>query len=163
MLVITFMGEGIIASGISLFLIIYGIVKKQAYIHSAGCAGLLSYVLSGAISQILKKQFLYPRPLLELYDVRVVGENLYTQSFPSGHTTTAFALAIALGSFFPKLRVYFVAAACLVGFSRIYVGAHYPFDVLGGAVLGVLLGSFSAWVIKRKTIQNKGYYGLNAE
>jgi undecaprenyl-diphosphatase len=150
MLTFTFLGEGIVASGISLFLIIYGIVKKQTIIHNAGCGGLLSYALSGIISSVIKNIVNSPRPLFELFDVRVVGDILFTKGFPSGHTTTAFALASALGVFFPKLRIYLLGVASLVGLSRIYVGAHYPADVLGGAVLGYLTGLFSAWIILRQ-------------
>lgn len=58
-------------------------------------------------------------------------------SFPSGHTITAFAFAMALSYFLPKWRLPLLAVACLIGVSRVIVGAHYPSDVLAGACIGV--------------------------
>ncbi|WP_237479132.1 phosphatase PAP2 family protein [Lichenibacterium dinghuense] len=59
-------------------------------------------------------------------------------SFPSGHTTSAFAAAVALGLVSPRLRPWLLGGAALVGISRVVVGAHYPSDVVGGAALGSL-------------------------
>ena len=57
-------------------------------------------------------------------------------SFPSGHATTAFAAAVVLALWFPRGTVPFVGVAVLVGFSRVMLGAHFPSDVLAGALLG---------------------------
>jgi undecaprenyl-diphosphatase len=59
-------------------------------------------------------------------------------SLPSGHTTTAFATAFAIGALYPRIRWPIWIVACLVGVSRIIVSAHYPSDVLAAAVIGVL-------------------------
>jgi undecaprenyl-diphosphatase len=61
------------------------------------------------------------------------------QSFPSGHAATSFAGAVLLAYFFPRLAPAFLALAALVAFSRVYVGAHYPADVLAGAAVGTLV------------------------
>ncbi len=61
-------------------------------------------------------------------------------SFPSGHTTMAFAGATVLTYFRPRLAPVFFLLAAAIGFSRVYVGVHYPLDVLGGAALGCLVG-----------------------
>jgi undecaprenyl-diphosphatase len=65
-------------------------------------------------------------------------------SFPSGHTITAFAVAVSLGIFYPQLRpgLYFCAAS--VAASRVLLGMHFLSDVLAGAVLGATLGMGSA-------------------
>jgi undecaprenyl-diphosphatase len=61
-------------------------------------------------------------------------------SFPSGHTTIAFAAATVLSYYRPRWTPAFFLLAVAIGFSRVYVGVHYPLDVLGGAILGLLVG-----------------------
>ncbi len=71
-----------------------------------------------------------PEPLLDVPT---------TSSFPSGHTSTGFACAYVISRLAPRLTVFVFVLAALIGFSRIYVGVHYPLDVLAGAILGVLV------------------------
>lgn len=61
----------------------------------------------------------------------------HSHSFPSGHTATSFAAATVLSSFRPRWAPLFYALAAAVGYSRLYVGVHWPLDVLGGAAVGV--------------------------
>ena len=62
-----------------------------------------------------------------------------TGSFPSGHATVAFACATALALAVPRLALPLFGLAASIAWSRVYVGVHYPLDVLAGAVLGVVL------------------------
>jgi membrane-associated phospholipid phosphatase len=83
------------------------------------------------------------RPFLALEETRIVGWREKGTSFPSGHTTQIFFMATLLILRFnfgvqAALGLYVLAA--LVGFTRIYVGAHYPRDVVGGATLGIIWG-----------------------
>ena len=105
----------------------------------------ISVAATGLAVLPLKLLFGKARPKLlfreELYGFQWFSTpNAYTlQSFPSGHTTTAFAVATALALLFPRFALLFYAGALLVGLSRIGVLAHYPSDVAAGAVLGTVL------------------------
>ncbi|MFU1798360.1 phosphatase PAP2 family protein [Paenibacillus azoreducens] len=81
---------------------------------------------------------LYPRlrPYLALPGTRTFRNPLKDHSFPSGHTTAAFSLAIPLILGHPEWICLFLPLALIVGMSRIYLGLHYPSDVLAGAVIG---------------------------
>lgn len=82
------------------------------------------------------------RPFIRLTQARIVGRRAIGRSFPSGHTSQAFFMATLLAGYF-HAGVWAVCllymTALLVGITRMYVGAHYPRDVLAGAILG------SAW------------------
>jgi undecaprenyl-diphosphatase len=62
-------------------------------------------------------------------------------SFPSGHAASSFACATVLAASVPKAAPALYLLALAIGFSRIYVGVHWPLDVVGGAVLGVAIGA----------------------
>jgi undecaprenyl-diphosphatase len=85
------------------------------------------------------------------YRVHVLGERLEQHSFPSGHSATAFSAATILVLFIKRKAFLFYAGAFLVAWSRIYVGAHFPLDALGGAILGcalpaIIILSFRRWI-----------------
>ena len=67
-----------------------------------------------------------------------------TYSFPSGHTATSVAAAVALSSMWPAGRVAWWAIAALTAYSRVYLGHHYPSDVVAGAGVGILV---ALWVL----------------
>jgi membrane-associated phospholipid phosphatase len=83
------------------------------------------------------------RPFLTIAETRVVGWRERGDSFPSGHTTQTFFLVTLLVQHFQPGALWtagLYAVAALVAFTRIYVGAHYPRDVVAGIVLGSVWG-----------------------
>jgi len=118
----------------------------------AAAAVLLSWPAGLVLVRGLKYLVDAPRPLLVLphQDVHVIGVELTTLSFPSGHTATAFAVAAALLFSLPPARRAIAALPLLllasaIGVSRLAVGAHWPVDVLAGAALGWLVGLSGIW------------------
>tara|TARA_B100002051_G_scaffold217448_1_gene210284 strand:+ start:4857 stop:5285 length:429 start_codon:yes stop_codon:yes gene_type:complete len=73
------------------------------------------------------------------------------KSFPSNHSANIFVIYFILSSIYKKKTKYFFIAAFLVAISRIYVGVHYPLDVLSGAIIGLSVG----YLINKLLIQNK--------
>jgi membrane-associated phospholipid phosphatase len=71
-------------------------------------------------------------------------------SFPSGHSASAVAFAVAVGGVLPGLRPALRAGASVIAFSRVYTGVHYPSDVLVGASVGALFGRLAARVALRR-------------
>ena len=100
-----------------------------------GAAILLGESISGALKLGIERD----RPPLSRPVPEPLLEAPSTFSFPSGHATVSFACATLLAAAVPRLRWPFYALAALIAFSRVYVGVHYPADVLAGALLGVAL------------------------
>ena len=140
---LTHMGAGgLVWLFVAFALAVFGRGKGRKMAFLAMIALILSWFLS---DEVLKNLIGRPRPFLRFPDVRILVDKPAQFSFPSGHTTTSFAPATVL---FRKSRGLGAAAltlAALIGFSRIYVGVHYPLDVVGG----VILGCFTGWMVVR--------------
>lgn len=100
-----------------------------------GAAILVAESVSGALKEWADRE----RPPLSNPDPEPLVDLPATFSFPSGHATVSFACATVLSLAVPRLTLPLFALATLIAFSRVYVGVHYPFDVLVGAVLGVAI------------------------
>lgn len=108
-------------------------------------SGLLAFAIELPIYKITKTQTTRLRPFEALPGIKNLVEAPDRYSFPSGHTAAAFIIAIVFSQGFPILSLPLFAWAALVGLSRIYLGVHYPTDVL----VGILVGNFSAWIALR--------------
>ena len=81
------------------------------------------------------------RPCNVLDNVYLLINCTKSFSFPSSHATNIFTGMIIFSFVYPKLRIGLLIFAALVAYSRVYVGVHYPFDILAGTVLGILCAS----------------------
>jgi undecaprenyl-diphosphatase len=94
---------------------------------------------TSAVEWPIKALFRRRRPFIDVVRALVVGRRPDGYSFPSGHTAAAYSGALVVSTVWPRRAPIFFGLASCVGFSRIYVGAHYPGDVLVGATLGMLI------------------------
>lgn len=115
-------------------------------------AGLIlaANVTSGQVLiQLLKRVVNRPRPYTAHDWVVAVKPPKCRYSFPSGHTNSAFAIALTLSAFFPGLGAAILILAAAVGISRIYLGFHYPTDVSVGFLLSFVVFELSRHMILR--------------
>lgn len=116
--------------------------------RKAGALALGAMILGLIVTNLTIKPLISrPRPWLDWPIVPLVAEN-DPNSFPSGHTCAAFAAGLSWVRTLPWRwgRIAAAAAAVLMGLSRLYVGVHYPTDVLTGAVIGSLC-AWAAWKV----------------
>jgi membrane-associated phospholipid phosphatase len=101
---------------------------------------ILAIMMESLVVWFFKKALTQPRPAKLLEDVHLLVP-LHMGSFPSGDTAMAFVLAIVFGYRSPVyVKSLLLAYALLIGYGRIYLGVHFPLDVVCGAAIGVLSG-----------------------
>jgi len=128
--------SGFIWFVIGIWLIIREEKRDKHFFLPLAITGILSWFFSEVLVKSIVARI---RPSNILEGVISVGfPNGY--SFPSSHATLAFALAVVLTYKKPRFKKFFFSLAILIGFSRIYLGYHFPGDVLAGAVLGTGIG-----------------------
>ncbi len=94
------------------------------------------------------------RPCKTLEGLNVLIDCSSGKSFPSGHATNSFGQALIWVWRYPKYKWFFIISAAAIALSRIFVGVHYPFDVLTGAILGTICGLivFLIWTLAKPLI-----------
>lgn len=100
---------------------------------------ILAIILTTILGEfILKNIIRRPRPFVEYSHLKSIIAYTKGFSFPSGHTGSSFAAATVLASEFKKYRPYFYTLALLISISRLMLFVHYPSDILGGMLLGIM-------------------------
>ncbi len=108
------------------------------------------------VNRFLKPLFHRVRPCNVVENAHLLLGKKSSFSMPSSHATNFFTLATVFGYYYKKYQIVFWLLAALVAYSRIAVGVHYPFDVLVGAALGILVGRLWIYFFKQ-ILASKNY------
>jgi|WetSurMetagenome_2_1015567.scaffolds.fasta_scaffold01779_3 membrane-associated phospholipid phosphatase len=135
-----FAAHGALIAGAAVLIYLAGIRLKKPRTRQLGKALFIGFVSSGISVQVIKHLLGRARPRItdELLFIGPTFRGSY-DSFPSGHTITAFCLAYICSAFFPKYRPLFYAYGAFICIGRVLGGSHFPADVLAGALLGIVI------------------------
>lgn len=147
MKIVTFLGNG------GWFWILCAVVLLAVpKTRKTGYAAVLSLIFGVIVTNLLLKNIVArPRPFAEIEALIPLIAKPTDFSFPSGHTTASFAVALVMLRMLPKkFGIPAVVLAALVAFSRLYLGVHYPTDVLAGFVIALVGSTLSVWIVRTK-------------
>jgi undecaprenyl-diphosphatase len=122
---------------IVLALVLAIVLRRPGLVPLTAAAILVAEVVALA----LKHAFSIERPPLRYPEPPALVRVPTDGSFPSGHAATSFACALLFSFAWPRFTPIFVLLATAIGFSRVYVGVHYPLDIVGGAVVGAAVAT----------------------
>ncbi len=135
-------GIGWIVLGV--LLLIFARTRRRGAVMLGALA--TEYVLCDLV---IKKIVLRPRPYLVISQLELLVAQESSTSFPSGHSASSFACAYMLTRLFGKKGAWAYLPASLIAISRIYVGVHYPSDVVAGVLFGTLVGAVMYPLLRR--------------
>lgn len=144
--VLSDLGEGLgwVAGGVALALL-GGPKGRRAGVATAVASLTATYVVQQRVKPLFRRE----RPFVNR-EARVVGSRPPDHSFPSGHTASSFAAATALAFFYPRAAPVAYTLATGVGVSRVHLGVHFPSDAAVGGVIGIGIGTLTAWLFKKR-------------
>ncbi len=122
-------------------------LRRRRILPWIALAATASFLLASALNALLKGIFERSRPPVAM-DFNALVSVPSSPSFPSGHAMTAFAAATAVAVLAPRLRWPMLGLAAVIGFSRVYLGVHFWFDVIVGGLLGLAIGAAIAWPLR---------------
>lgn len=129
-----------------IWILLAAILLVSRRTRSAGTAAFIGLGTGALITNVFVKNIVARmRPYDRMTELILLIEKQHDFSFPSGHTCASFAAAYAMYRALPERRgVPLLILAALIAFSRLYVGVHYPSDVIAGALVGIFAG-WAGW------------------
>ena len=117
--------------------------------RKAGVAVIVSIFVTFIVVDVVMKPLIGRTRPFEIVDFPLIVDAPTSFSFPSGHTSYAFAASVAIFIYWRKAGILALCFACVVGFSRMYLYVHWPTDVLAGAVVGTAIAIACVWFMSR--------------
>jgi membrane-associated phospholipid phosphatase len=137
-----------------LLAVVYVVARNRSVLPVA--AGVVAAGLAWALANAAKAIANRPRPYEVMADAVLRQHPAYGTSFPSSHTAVTLAVALALVPFLARpLAAIGIGYAVLIGWSRVYLGVHYPLDILAGAGIGMAVGGV-IWLALRMLLHRAG-------
>ena len=151
---ITKLGDkGMLWIALTLLLLILSIRNSSLRPMAISCA--LALILSAIFCNIVIKPAVMRIRPYDILDITLMVERLSDYSFPSGHTSAAFAFATALWLNNRRLGISALTAAFLMALTRLYLCVHFPTDVIAGAMLGCICAVIAVYLVKKFIQKNK--------
>ncbi len=119
--------------------------RKKLYLFAEGAIAVM--LARGLLTEIIRLFYHHERPFSFYNFAPLIAESGW--SFPSGHMAWFFALALVAWYANRKWGWWFFGLSALMGIARIYVGVHWPFDILGGALVGLASAWFVHWLLRK--------------
>lgn len=143
-------GQGWRLASLSILLLALAWMFEKPVLRLAAIQSLIAHGIAAVIANVLKHLVGRPRPKFTHSGDWQITMSLVSglDSFPSGHSTASFAVATVLAKRFPAWGPLCMSFAAFVAVSRVLRGSHFPTDVIGGAVVGILSGSIAAAPLK---------------
>ena len=149
------------------FLVFFGLILIGYLAYYGGKRGRITIVLlliAASFSDAICFQIIKPwvgriRPSHEFYEyINLLVSKGGKYSFPSNHAANSFVFATVLSYFYDKNRISLYILASTIAFSRVYVGVHYPLDIVSGAIIGYIISwiILSLWVIVKMRELKRG-------
>ncbi|MBK8277614.1 MAG: phosphatase PAP2 family protein [Nitrospira sp.] len=159
-------GQGWRLVFLSLFLLAIAWAFEKPSIKSVAIQTLIAHGIAALLANVLKHLIGRPRPKFVHSGDWEMSFSLASglDSFPSGHSTASFAVATVLAKRFPVVSPLCLGIALFVGISRVLRGSHFPTDVMGGAIIGILCGFVAAAPLRqwRASLQEGFHYAAIA-
>ena len=145
-------------------------IWRSEKLRKVAILALFALFISNVAVYLLKPLIAEPRPFLVLANVHQLVPETEIYPFPSGHTTSSFAAATVIGLKYSlklknkkfKLIYPLISFAAVIGFSRIYLGVHYPLDILFGALIGITC-ALTMLKLEERIFQNKYFKEIGLE
>lgn len=138
-IIVTFIASFLIwfmFAGLIFLWVIDGRVKKEVVLHA-----LIACITAWVIAEMIKTLFPTTRPFIADGKLPLTLTVPFDGAFPSSHETISFAMAATVWYHNKKIGIAFVITAILIGAGRVFANVHYPIDILGGAVLGLVVAT----------------------